>query len=97
MIIKKNLINIIFIPRFIEVEEDGHMRLMCCGKAVTGIGNVPKWDPPRRKHKLLKDLEEKDKELELAVDIDDNEDDEKDEKASGKNGDASAPPKYFDH
>ena len=67
---------------------------MCCGKAVTGIGNVPKWDPPRRKHKLLT---EKDKELELAVDVDDNEDDEHDEKASGKNGDASAPPKYFDH
>ena len=21
----------------------------CCGKDVTGIGNVPKWDPPRRK------------------------------------------------
>ena len=80
--------------RFIEVQEDGHMRLMCCGKAVTGIGNVPKWDPPRRKHKLLT---EKDKELELAVDVDDNEDDEHDEKASGKNGDASAPPKYFDH
>jgi len=80
--------------RFIEVQEDGHMRLMCCGKAVTGIGNVPKWDPPRRKHKLLT---EKDKELELAIDVDDNEDDENDEKASGKNGDASAPPKYFDH
>ena len=23
--------------------------LRCCGKYVTGIGNVPKWDPPRRK------------------------------------------------
>jgi len=21
----------------------------CCGKYVTGIGNVPKWDPPRKK------------------------------------------------
>ena len=69
------------------------MRLICCGKAVTGIGNVPKWDPPRRKHKLLT---EKDKELELAVDVDDPDEEEKDEKASGKNGDASAPPKYFD-
>jgi hypothetical protein len=25
--------------RFIFVGEDGHMRLTCCGKAVTGIGN----------------------------------------------------------
>ena len=24
------------------------MRLYCCGKAVTGIGNVPKWEPVRR-------------------------------------------------
>jgi len=35
--------------RFIFVGDDGHMRLKCCGKAVTGIGNVPVWDPPRRK------------------------------------------------
>lgn len=35
--------------RFIFVGEDGHMRLKCCGKNVTGIGNVPVWDPPRRK------------------------------------------------
>ena len=72
------------------------MRLMCCGKPVTGIGNVPKWDPPRRKHKLLT---EKDKVLEVVMDADDDEDDEKNEKdeiASGNNGDASAPPKYFD-
>ena len=69
---------------------------MCCGKPVTGIGNVPKWDPPRRKHKLLT---EKDKVLEVVMDADDDEDDEKNEKdeiASGNNGDASAPPKYFD-
>ena len=33
------------------------MRLVCCGKPVTGIGNVPKWDPPRRKRfkKLVDD------------------------------------------
>ena len=24
------------------------MRLYCCGKAVTGIGNVPKWEPVSR-------------------------------------------------
>ena len=35
--------------RFIFVGEDGHMRLRCCGKYVTGIGNVPVWDPPRKK------------------------------------------------
>jgi len=35
--------------RFVFVGEDGHMRLHCCGKAVTGIGNVPVFDPPRRK------------------------------------------------
>lgn len=35
--------------RFIFVGDDGHMRLRCCGKYVTGIGNVPVWDPPRRK------------------------------------------------
>jgi len=35
--------------RFIFVGEDGHMRLKCCGNYVTGIGNVPVWDPPRRK------------------------------------------------
>ncbi len=35
--------------RFIHVADDGHMRLRCCGKYVTGIGNVPVWDPPRKK------------------------------------------------
>jgi len=35
--------------RFIYSGEDGHMRLKCCGKFVTGIGNVPVWEPPRRK------------------------------------------------
>jgi len=34
--------------RFVKVGDDGHMRLYCCGKAVTGIGNVPKWEPVRR-------------------------------------------------
>lgn len=34
--------------RFIHVVDDGHMRLRCCGKYVTGIGNVPIWDPPRK-------------------------------------------------
>lgn len=36
--------------RFIHVADDGHMRLRCCGKYVTGIGNVPVWDPPKRKN-----------------------------------------------
>ena len=80
------------------------MRLMCCGKAVTGIGNVPKWDPPRRKRKYLPDKEKE--ELKVVVDVEDNEEDEeeeeeeeqneKDEMASGNNLEASAPPKYFD-
>ena len=26
--------------RFVFVGEDGHMRLHCCGKAVTGIGKI---------------------------------------------------------
>ncbi len=34
--------------RFINVADDGHMRLRCCGKDVTGIGNVPIWDNPRK-------------------------------------------------
>lgn len=83
--------------RSIEVTGDGHMRLMCCGKAVTGIGNVPKWDPPKRKQKfrLLKNGD-----LQVIVD-DPNEkkDDEKKEKeecASNDDVDASAPPKYLD-
>ena len=28
--------------RFIYVGEDGHMRLHCCGKSVTGIGKILK-------------------------------------------------------
>ena len=35
--------------RFIHVADDGHMRLRCCGKYVTGIGNVPTWEHPRKK------------------------------------------------
>ncbi len=31
-----------------------NFRLRCCGKYVTGIGNVPKWDPPHRKELLVK-------------------------------------------
>lgn len=33
----------------IDVGEDGHMRLKCCGKIRTGIGNVPPYTAPRRK------------------------------------------------
>lgn len=47
-----------FLFRFIHVADDGHMRLRCCGKYVTGIGNVPKWDPPR--HKKLEEGPEAD-------------------------------------
>ena len=32
--------------RFVQVTDDGHMRLKCCGKYVTGIGNVPIMDIP---------------------------------------------------
>ena len=35
--------------RMIDVGEDGHMRLKCCGKIRTGIGNVPPYTAPRRK------------------------------------------------
>jgi len=35
--------------KFVQVTDDGHMRLKCCGKYVTGIGNVPIMDPPRKK------------------------------------------------
>lgn len=38
--------------RFLHVSDDGHMRLRCCGKNITGIGNVPVWDPPRRAAKF---------------------------------------------
>ena len=34
--------------------EDGHMRIYCCGKAVTGIGHVVVYKPPpkpEKKHK----------------------------------------------
>ena len=89
-----NVVYIIF--RFIEVADDGHMRLMCCGKAVTGIGNVPKWDPPRRRHKLLPD---KEKDLEVVVDAGDNEEEEQHENgeiSSDTHLEASAPPKYSD-
>jgi hypothetical protein len=34
--------------RFIHTADDGHMRLRCCSKYVTGIGNVPKIDNPRK-------------------------------------------------
>ena len=36
--------------RFIFVGDDGHMRLKCCGEFVTGIGNVPLLEPPRKTH-----------------------------------------------
>ena len=35
--------------RMIDVGEDGHMRLKCCGKFVTGIGNVPPYAIPKRR------------------------------------------------
>nr|XP_040567981.1 uncharacterized protein LOC121117603 [Lepeophtheirus salmonis] len=45
--------------RFIHVADDGHMRLMCCGKYVTEIGNVPIWNPPSpRSKKVVKDEQE---------------------------------------
>ena len=34
--------------RFIHTADDGHMRLRCCGKYVTGIGNVPRIENPRK-------------------------------------------------
>ena len=46
--------------RFIHVADDGHMRLRCCGKYVTGIGNVPKWDPPVRKALIKPDTDDAD-------------------------------------
>ena len=35
--------------RVIDIADDGHMRIKCCGKIVTGIGNVPPYEIPRRK------------------------------------------------
>ena len=35
--------------RMIDVGEDGHMRLKCCGKFVTDIGNVPPYAIPKRR------------------------------------------------
>lgn len=35
--------------RVIDIADDGHMRIKCCGKIVTGIGNVPPYEVPRRK------------------------------------------------
>ncbi|TRY79645.1 hypothetical protein TCAL_12607 [Tigriopus californicus] len=49
--------------RFIHVADDGHMRLRCCGKYVTGIGNVPKWDPPPPRKSLMKNGPEDDPNL----------------------------------
>ena len=34
--------------------EDGHMRIYCCGKAVTGIGHVVVYKPPPQKEKKEK-------------------------------------------
>ena len=73
------------------------MRLMCCGNAVTGIGNVPKWDPPKRKQKF-KMLKNGDLQV-IVNDPNEKKDDEKKEKeecASDDDVDASAPPKYLD-
>ena len=72
------------------------MRMICCGKAVTGIGNVPKWDPPRRKRFQKLDNEEKD--LKVVVDTGDDEkgQTEENEMASINDMEASAPPKSFD-
>jgi len=39
--------------RFIHTGDDGHMRLKCCGKYVTGIGNVPMVEVPKRKKSML--------------------------------------------
>ena len=74
------------------------MRLMCCGNAVTGIGNVPKWDPPKRKQKF-KMLKNGDLQVIVNDPNDKKTDDEKNEKeelASDEDVDASAPEKYLD-
>ena len=43
-------INVLFnFCRLINVGDDGHMRLKCCGKIVTGIGNVPPYEVPRKR------------------------------------------------
>ncbi|XP_023322370.1 uncharacterized protein LOC111696850 [Eurytemora carolleeae] len=34
--------------RFIFIGDDGHMRIICCGNAVTGIGNVAVYTPPTK-------------------------------------------------
>ena len=72
------------------------MRLICCGKPVTGIGNVPKWDPPRRKKITKKKEEEKDLKVVIDEGDEDKEADEKDNEGSDENLEASAPPKFLD-
>ncbi len=36
------------------IGEDGHMRIFCCGRAVTGIGHVVVYKPPPKKEKPKK-------------------------------------------
>ena len=36
------------------IGEDGHMRIFCCGRAVTGIGHVVLYKPPPKKEKPKK-------------------------------------------
>jgi hypothetical protein len=36
------------------IGEDGHMRIFCCGRAVTGIGHVVVYKPPPKKEKAKK-------------------------------------------
>ena len=61
------------------------------------IGNVPKWDPPKRKQKF-KMLKNGDLQV-IVNDPNEKKDDEKNEKeelASDEDVDASAPEKYLD-
>ncbi len=48
------LCNYLVFFRFMYIGEDGHMRIFCCGRAVTGIGHVVVYKPPPKKEKPKK-------------------------------------------
>ena len=47
-------ISTMFMFRFMYTGEDGHMRIFCCGKSVTGIGHVVVYKPPPKKERPKK-------------------------------------------
>jgi hypothetical protein len=48
MIVMVSCIYMCICSKFTETGDDGHMRIFCCGKAVTGIGNVVVYKKPSK-------------------------------------------------